>query len=479
MVTDDYRGFRKGVYVRVTEVNPRLETGLSIRALFLLPCATFGETRRVPGALPASRRSDQQDDPCPPRHVVFPARRLSRLLPPKTPAESIAFRLAPAVPLLCHLRHAQGGDEMGTTWNASQDENKSKSNTGRLAPPRKEVARLGRCAASVWTRGDKIGVVACFALLGVLLVISACSKQEQTSATVNATNATASAASSIPLAELPGTGTVAASAHAATPASPKKSRRKLAANVKYSDANSGVSFMYPRKAALASEDKNQGAANTDVDILPMNFVQSGGMAVATVALPRTQYPGTDFSAALFRVNVNRSVSADECPHFAFVDSSDADGEAIDAQKVKVGATDMEMISEFAGSAARQVETRYYHAYENGGCYEYVLGLSTAGFGEAGVHAVDRDQVFARLEKILASAKIRSVDEEQVARQQSAPQQEVSKQDDQMQELPKHDSANESAANQSAAKQNAQAQLAQKPEPQKETSEQAAAPEPQK
>jgi hypothetical protein len=352
---------------------------------------------------------------------------------------------------------------MGTTWNASQDENKSKSNTGRLAPPRKEVARLGRCAASVWTRGDKIGVVACFALLGVLLVISACSKQEQTSATVNATNATASAASSIPLAELPGTGTVAASAHAATPASPKKSRRKLAANVKYSDANSGVSFMYPRKAALASGDKNQSAATTDTDTLPMNFVQSGGMPVATVALPRTHYPGRDFSAALFRVNVNRGVSAEECPHFAFVDSSDADAEPIDAQKVKVGDTDMQMTSEFAGSAARQLETRYYHAYQNGACYEYVLGLSTAGFGETGVHAVDRDQVFARLEKILASVKVRPVDEEQVAQKQSAPKQDVPKADEQQELL----------------KQDAQTHLAQKPEPQKEAAEQAAAPGPQK
>jgi hypothetical protein len=381
----------------------------------------------------------------------------------KTPAESIASHVVPAVPLSRHLRHAQGGEKMGTTWNASQDENKSKSNTGRLAPPRKEVARLGRSAASVWTRGDKIGVIACFALLGVLLVISACSKQEQKSATVNAISTTPSATtSSIQPAELPGTGTVAASEQAA-PASPKKARRKLAANVKYRDANSGVSFVYPRKAVLASGDKaSLGTAQTpssDGDTIPMNFVQPGGMPVATVALPRAQYPGTDFSAGLFRVNVNRSVSADECPHFAIVDTSDADGEPIDAQKVKVGATDMEMTSEFAGSAARQVETRYYHAYENGACYEYVLGLSTAGFGEAGVHAVDRAQVFARLEKILASAKVRPVEREEVALKQDVPKDDLLKQN--------------------SANQNSQAQVAQKPEPQKEAAEQTTVPGPQK
>jgi hypothetical protein len=138
-----------------------------------------------------------------------------------------------------------------------------------------------------------------------------------------------------------------------------------------------------------------------------------------VALPGKQYAGTDFEAAQFRVNVNRSVSADQCPHFAFVDTSDADGEPIDAASVKVGSTDagsteMKMTSEFADNAARQLETRYYHTYENGACYEYVLGLSTSGFGQEGVHAVDRDEVFGRLEKILATVKVRPVAEEQVA-----------------------------------------------------------------
>ena len=316
---------------------------------------------------------------------------------------------------------------MGTTWNSNQDDNKSKSNTGRLAPPRKEVARVGRDAKSVWTRADKIGVIASLALLGVLFAVSACSRQEQKPPLVSATTAApSSSASSINPAELPGTGTIAASAQLTAPA-PKKARKKLAANVKYSDANSGVSFIYPRKAALASGDKVQAATTVPSD-LPMNFVEPGGTAVAAVALPGKQYAGTDFGAAQFRVNVNRSVSADQCPHFAFVDTSDGDGESIDAESVKVGSSDMKMTSEFAGSATTQLETRYYHAYENGACYEYVLGLSTAGFGQEGVQAVDRDEVFGRLEKILATVKIRPVAEEQVAQKQEPPKPDVQEQD---------------------------------------------------
>ncbi|HTR23953.1 MAG TPA: hypothetical protein VMI10_08200 [Terriglobales bacterium] len=298
---------------------------------------------------------------------------------------------------------------MGTTWNTNRDENRN-SNTGRLAAPRKEVARIGKDASSAWTRADKIGAVVCLVLLGVLLVVSACSR-EQSKSVAGGVTTPAPAAASFKPAELPGTGTVAPSGLPTAPAQ-KKAHRKRAANVKYSDANSGLSFMYPRKAKLASGDNGQ----TESANLPMNFVGAGGAPVATISLPAKPYAGTDFEAAQFRVNVNRSVSAEQCPHFAFVDTSDADGEPIDAESVKVGSSDMKMTSEFSGNAARQLETRYYHAYENGACYEYVLGLSTAGFGQEGVHAVDRDEVFGKLEKILATVKVRPVEPVQTAQE---------------------------------------------------------------
>jgi hypothetical protein len=145
---------------------------------------------------------------------------------------------------------------------------------------------------------------------------------------------------------------------------------------------------------------------------PMNFVQPGGVAVATVALPGGSYPGTDFASAFFNVNVNRSVSEQECEHFAFVDTRNADGEPVDAEKVKIGSTDMEMTSDFSANAIKQAETQYYHSYENGACYEYVLGLGTEGFAtEGGIEHVNRDEVFAKLEKILATVKINPVETE--------------------------------------------------------------------
>src|SRR4029077_9504177 len=160
-----------------------------------------------------------------------------------------------------------------------------------------------------------------------------------------------------------------------------------------------------------SGDKTQPQADATGDV-PMNFVQPGGVAVATVALPGGSYPGTDFTSAFFNVNVNRSLSEQECTHFAFVDSRNADGEPVDAEKVKIGSTDMEMTSDFSASALKQAETQYYHSYENGACYEYVLGLATAGYGtKDGVEPVNRDEVFAKLEKILATVKVNPVETE--------------------------------------------------------------------
>jgi hypothetical protein len=254
-------------------------------------------------------------------------------------------------------------------------------------------------------------MIAGFAILGLLLALSACSKQSSKPAPAGVSS-TASTPATPAITATPATSPTAA----ALPAPAKKTPKKRPANVTYSDPYSGVSFLYPRKFALTSGDKAlpQLAGVGDV---PMNFVQTGGVVVATVALPDSSYPGTDFASAFFNVNVNRSVSEQECEHFAFVDTSNADGEPVDAEKVKIGSAEMEMTSNFSASVVAQAETQYYHRYENGACYEYILGLGTEGFAtEGGVAHVNRDEVFAQLEKILATVKINPVEPEHVAEQ---------------------------------------------------------------
>ncbi len=263
---------------------------------------------------------------------------------------------------------------------------------------------------SSWSRQQKLAMIAGFAILGLLLAVSACSKQSPKPALVGVSSPASTPGTPPAVAALVTTPTAVAS-----PAPKKKAPKKRPANVVYSDPNSGVSFLYPRKFALTSGDKAQPQL-AGMGEVPMNFVEPGGVAVATVAVPSGSYPGTDFASAFFNVNVNRGLSEQQCEHFAFVDTRDADGEPVDAEEVKIGSTGMETTSDFSASAMTQAETQYYHSYENGACYEYVLGLSTAGYGTKDVERVNLDEVFARLEKILATVKIAPVEQESVAEQ---------------------------------------------------------------
>jgi hypothetical protein len=274
--------------------------------------------------------------------------------------------------------------------------------------PHKTNSNNSSATLSSWSRQQKIAMIAGFVILGILIALSACSKQAPKPALVGISSpdtqtSTASAAPAPTATPAP-----------TTPVAKKKTHKKRpAAIVTYSDPKTGVSFSYPRKYELASGDKIQPAIE-GLGSVPMNFVQPGGASVAMVAVPPTTYPGTDFTTAFFHVNVNRSLSEKECSEFAFVDASNADGEPVDAEKRRVGSAYMEKTSNLAGDAMKQGETQYYHRYGNGACYEFVLGLGTAGYGtEEGVEAVNHDEVFGKLEKILASVKIQAVERDQV------------------------------------------------------------------
>lgn len=294
---------------------------------------------------------------------------------------------------------------MATIWKSTNQTNHNQTNHSRTNQATNHT--ISGAILSSWSRQQKLAMIAGFAILGLLLALSACSKQSPKPALVGVSSPASPAAA--PAAAASPATTAAA---AAPPKTTKRVTKKRPANVTYSDADSGVSFLYPRKFALASGDKAQPQLAA-IGEIPMNFAQPGGVAVATVTLPGSLYPGTDFEAAFFNVNLNRSVSEQQCEHFAFVDTRNADGEPVDAEKVKIGSTDMEMTSDFTANVMKQAETQYYHSYQNGACYEYVLGLGTQGFAtQSGIEHVNRDEVFAKLEKILATVTIKSKPAEQ-------------------------------------------------------------------
>ncbi len=193
----------------------------------------------------------------------------------------------------------------------------------------------------------------------------------------------------------------------------KKVVRKAPATVTYADKTSGVSFQYPRKYALETGD----AANELVssDPVPMDFVQPGGVALAAVAVPESVYANSDLASAFFNVSVNKTLTAEQCGEFSVPqpDPAAPADPAVQATaqlpKLMIGDMELQSTENTASQGTREITSKYFHVFENGACYEFALRVITTGIeNQGGTKHVDREEVFGRLEKILATAKINPV-----------------------------------------------------------------------
>lgn len=217
---------------------------------------------------------------------------------------------------------------------------------------------------------------------------------------------------------------------AAIPEAPKKVVKKYrSANVKYVNGTYGVSFSYPRKYSLQSGDKQK---EMPVDA---GFVKNGAIEIATVDMPDSGYPDTDFSSALLNVSVNPGMTADECSQFAPAnnddgaksdvpadpkstgnDSAKTSGDvsaqpatALKTTAVKLGSNEFSEVEHMKASGEEQSDLKYFHVFKNGACYEFALDVETFRKGDEDLAQVDRGQVFKQLEKILASTRIKDVE----------------------------------------------------------------------
>src|SRR5579862_2974748 len=118
----------------------------------------------------------------------------------------------------------------------------------------------------------------------------------------------------IPVAQSPAPVMPAPVMQAETKPTPKKVVHRKPATVNYTDKSYGLTFEYPRRYAIETGDAATELVQTNA--IPMNFVQTGGIALAAVELPETNFQNTDFSLAFFNVSVNKNVAADQCSEFA-------------------------------------------------------------------------------------------------------------------------------------------------------------------
>lgn len=247
------------------------------------------------------------------------------------------------------------------------------------------------------------------------------------------------------------------------PVPKKRVVHKKTATVNYADKTYGVTFEYPRRYAIET-----GEAATQLIMsnpIPMNFVQPGGVALAAVELPETTYVNTDFSSAFFNVSVHKTLSADQCGEFAVPQQksveksnmtpiSEAKSEAgnpdthtnnvktevakqdqttksdtsstsgpdtsvkSDSNKLLIGDMELRATEAVSGEGTRQSDSKYFHVYQNGACYEFALNITTDASEEGLVKHIDRDRVFNRLEQILATVKINPIAPEEKAETQA-------------------------------------------------------------
>jgi hypothetical protein len=228
----------------------------------------------------------------------------------------------------------------------------------------------------------------------------------------------------LPAVSTPTTAPAAPALQAATKPVHKKIVHKAPVTLAYADKTSGVSFQYPRKDALKSGDAAGEFVSSDPT--PMDFVQPGGVAVAAVTVPESTYPDSDLVSAFFNVSLNKTLTEEQCGEFATpqatpaspadpatpasanVQPSTSGPVAVQPGKLMIGDMELQSSETVASQGTREEASKYYHVFENGGCYEFALKVATTGGETDGVKHVDRKEVFARLEKILATVKINPV-----------------------------------------------------------------------
>ena len=259
-------------------------------------------------------------------------------------------------------------------------------------------------AQNVRLRG-KSGVALVSGLLISSLLVVGCSKEKSTP--VSSEAQTSQNQATLNQATSPAPMVATATMTPASTAAPKKGVKKHPRNVTYKDEANGISFRYPWQYGVKSGDESGTTA--------MDFVKPGGTTAVAVEVPKGYYPNTDLASASFLVNVNKGLSEAECGQFANPQPASSDQTVVQPEKVALGGLELQEVEDISGEDTKQDDTKYYHLFQDGNCYEFALSLSTEVVGDdETVAPVNREKVFRRLETILASVKVNAETVPQVA-----------------------------------------------------------------
>ncbi len=258
-------------------------------------------------------------------------------------------------------------------------------------------------------KNQTVGALGALAMFAAVIVIGSCSRSSKPVAVQQPVQPTAPVSAPAPAVPTP------APAPAPVVAKAKKHR---AATLSYVNREYGLSFNFPRNYQLTTGSTTEltrktgsetQVASMTTEPLPMNFGHPGGVALATVEMPGNSYPGTDFKSGFLNVSVNPGITSNACAQFVVPESSTGTDTSTPVEQVKFGATEFHEVENKGGAMTKQADAKYYHAFNNGACYEFALGIATNDDGKLEeTTSVNRQAVFARLEKILATVRLQPV-----------------------------------------------------------------------
>ena len=260
------------------------------------------------------------------------------------------------------------------------------------------------CESVAWGKihFDQTGSVVMFAALLIVCSLAVgCSSDKGQPATTNTQSAVAP-----PVVSNPPSAPTAPVLQAEAKPVHKKAVRRVAPTLTYADKTSGVSFQYPRKYSLKTGDAADELVSSDP--VPMNFVQPGGVAIAAITVPESAYPKSDLGTAFFDVSMNKALTAEQCGQFPAdkpANPETPETAKVQSSKLMIGDMELQSSETLASQGTREEAAKYYHVFENGTCYEFALKVATMGVETEGAKHVDREEVFKKLEGILATVKI--------------------------------------------------------------------------
>ena len=176
--------------------------------------------------------------------------------------------------------------------------------------------------------------------------------------------------------------------------------------VSVNKALTAVQCGFPEKDSAIkkiTDDKSEQKVE-DKALAPGDAAQAGFAATSPAATALAAVPWPTETASV-TASITPSIEAQSTKVSSTKASSTESSVTVEAGKLKIGEGELLAKESVAGEGARQDDAKYYRTFQNGACYEFALNVTTVAREEAGMKHVDRDKVFNRLEKILATVRI--------------------------------------------------------------------------